>query len=289
MTPDEIVERLRPTFATLRQLFVHSGNQCAFPGCARVLVNARGQWVGEVCHIEAALAGGERFNAAMTNDQRRGGANLMLMCHEHHVETNDVQEFSVQRLREHKRDHEATFAAEPAPLTDEALEAAVKEIVESDIVDLTDRVGLRLPQTLASLNEVLAYGLSADELRENIAMLTPRLEALRKVPIDTRAVFAIALDRGADYGEDVGVPAHEVEHAAGLTAELVILHMNTLDRYGLAWLWEDEDYRTGASIMYICTKDIDGWPFWREFKTFCEAKQINIKDIVTQLRFDCLD
>src|SRR3712207_5089343 len=96
----EVVERLQPTPATLRILYVHSGKQCAFEGCDRLLVNAKGQWVGEVCHIEAAMPGGERFNPDMTNDERRRPENLLLMCHEHHVETNDVHEFPVERLRE---------------------------------------------------------------------------------------------------------------------------------------------------------------------------------------------
>jgi hypothetical protein len=52
-----------------------------------VLVNHKAQWVGEVCHIEAALPGGERFNKAMTNEERRHRSNLLLMCHDHHVET----------------------------------------------------------------------------------------------------------------------------------------------------------------------------------------------------------
>jgi hypothetical protein len=80
------VAKLAPTFTTLRDLFVHSGNQCAFPRCDRILVNAKGQWVGELCHIRAALPGGERYDDAMTNEERRGRANLLLMCHEHHVE-----------------------------------------------------------------------------------------------------------------------------------------------------------------------------------------------------------
>jgi hypothetical protein len=63
-----------------------------------VLVNHKRQWVGEVCHIQAALPGGERFNGDMTNEERRDRSNLMLLCHEHHVETNDVVEFTVERL-----------------------------------------------------------------------------------------------------------------------------------------------------------------------------------------------
>jgi hypothetical protein len=85
----------------------------------------RGQWVGEVCHIEAAMLGGERFNAAMFNEERRAKANLVLLCHDHHVETDDPDEFSVSVLRGMKADHEARFSA-PPPLSEEQLERSFK-------------------------------------------------------------------------------------------------------------------------------------------------------------------
>jgi hypothetical protein len=57
---DEVVKRV-PTFRTPRDLFVCSGNGCALPGYDRVRANHKGQWVSEVCPIEVALPGGERF------------------------------------------------------------------------------------------------------------------------------------------------------------------------------------------------------------------------------------
>ena len=63
----EVVKRLAPRGETLRELFLKSGNLCAFPGCASLMMNAEGVFVGQVCHIEAAEVGGERFNPSMTN------------------------------------------------------------------------------------------------------------------------------------------------------------------------------------------------------------------------------
>jgi hypothetical protein len=273
----------------MRTLLVHSGNECAFPKCRRVLVNSRGQWVGEVCHIEAAMPGGERFNSGMTNEARRAAQNLLLMCHEHHIETNDMDEFTVTRLREYKSSHESAFAVQAPTLSDDALEAAVKEIVESDIVDLTDRMVLRTPQTLVSYNRELGHGLSPGELRGSLEILTPALETLRRVPIDTRAVFAIAVDRSDDYSGGFGVPMHEIEHATGLDWEIVMLHARTLERYGLAGREDDYDGDSHTSLMYFVPMEIDGWPFWGEFKAFCAAKGIEPKPLINQLRFDVLD
>ena len=87
---DEEVKRLAPKQEILRELYIKSGNECAYPGCHNVLVDENGKFVGEVCHIEAAMPGGERFNPNMTNEDRRSFGNLMLMCHHHHVVTDDV-------------------------------------------------------------------------------------------------------------------------------------------------------------------------------------------------------
>jgi hypothetical protein len=92
--------RLAPKLETLRRLFALSGNLCAFPGCDQILVNRDGVFVTEVCHIEAAETGGPRFNPAQTNEGCRAFENLMLLCHRHHVETDDIEAYPVERLKE---------------------------------------------------------------------------------------------------------------------------------------------------------------------------------------------
>jgi hypothetical protein len=73
------------------------------------LVNEKHQFIAQVCHIEAAEPGGERFNAAQTDEQRREYANLLLLCYPHHVETSSVAEYSADALRRMKFTHEQTF------------------------------------------------------------------------------------------------------------------------------------------------------------------------------------
>jgi hypothetical protein len=67
-------------------------------------MDIEGDFIGQLCHIEAAEEGGERFNPSMTNDERRAVANLMLMCYPHHVKTNDVNTYTVDVLRKMKSD-----------------------------------------------------------------------------------------------------------------------------------------------------------------------------------------
>jgi hypothetical protein len=89
-------KRLKPKPETLRVLFLKSGNLCAFPNSKALMMNEKGVFIGQLCHIEAAEEGGERFNPHMTNEDRRAAANLMLMCYPHHKITNDEQEYPIR-------------------------------------------------------------------------------------------------------------------------------------------------------------------------------------------------
>ncbi len=106
---DTTVKRLAPTSDTVRRLFLLSGNQCAFQGCNHSIITEDGTYVGELCHICAAEEGGERFDHKQTNEDRRQFDNLLLLCRDHHVVTNDVVEYPVERMRKMKADHENRF------------------------------------------------------------------------------------------------------------------------------------------------------------------------------------
>lgn len=120
--------RLTPKLNTLRALFAKSGNQCAFPGCNHLIINEKNQLIGEVCHIEAAEIGGERYNPNQSDEDRRDYSNLILLCHEHHVETNNVNEFPVSKLKEMKRLHEEKFTNESFNINEETLKSIMLQI-----------------------------------------------------------------------------------------------------------------------------------------------------------------
>jgi len=106
---EEEVKRLTPTKETLVRLFAKSGNKCAFENCTHKLFAEDGTFIAEVCHIEAAMKGGERFREQMTNDERRNQENLILLCHAHHKISDNVIKYKVDKLQEIKRKHEAKF------------------------------------------------------------------------------------------------------------------------------------------------------------------------------------
>ena len=106
----ETPRRLAPKQDVVRRLYFLSGNQCAFPDCTHPIILGDGTYVGELCHIRAAEPGGERFDPSQTNEDRRSFENLMLLCHNHHVITNDVDKYSTEQMTQIKNNHESHFA-----------------------------------------------------------------------------------------------------------------------------------------------------------------------------------
>ena len=92
---------------TIKKLFGLSGNQCAFPGCTKTLVNDKNALDSCICHIEAAKIGGERYNPNMTDKERADYNNLIPLCPQHHAETNDTNHYTVAVLHKMKIDHES--------------------------------------------------------------------------------------------------------------------------------------------------------------------------------------
>ena len=64
-------KRLTPKPEVLRELFLKSGNMCAFPSCLHPIIDSNGVYIAQLCHIEAAEEGGQRFNPNQSNEQRR--------------------------------------------------------------------------------------------------------------------------------------------------------------------------------------------------------------------------
>jgi hypothetical protein len=120
-------KRLAPTQDTVRQIYLLSGNQCAFPECNHPIILQDGSYIGELCHICAAEPGGERFEVGQSNEDRRAVENLLLMCHDHHVVTNNVEFYPVSRMREIKAAHESRFKQGLAAM----MESASVQIIDS--------------------------------------------------------------------------------------------------------------------------------------------------------------
>lgn len=99
--------RKAPKTEVLKKLCILSKNQCAFPGCEHTILNEKGKYIAQLCHIEAAEKGGERYNEKQSDEDRRSESNLLFLCHAHHKETDNVSVYTVDAMKEMKRVHEA--------------------------------------------------------------------------------------------------------------------------------------------------------------------------------------
>jgi hypothetical protein len=147
------VPRLAITREALIPLFAKSGNVCAFPGCTHELVTARNLFVGQVCHIEAASPGGQRYNPNSTDEERRSAANLMLLCYRHHKETDDVLAFDANALRSMKHKHESMHGQKPFKVNEAFLHRLEAEMQTywSDLQNANERFHVA-PQFAVRLN-----------------------------------------------------------------------------------------------------------------------------------------
>jgi hypothetical protein len=143
---------------TIKRLYALSGNQCAFPDCNISLVSPENETnISNICHIEAAEEGGERYNPNSNDEERRSFENLILLCPNHHIVTNDVQTYTVEVLREMKRTHE-TRMLKPDKLHHSALNDIIK-LISNKLFDTQDSDVQTAPdpQEKIQYNNVIRY------------------------------------------------------------------------------------------------------------------------------------
>lgn len=266
---NESPKRLEPLKETARRLYLTSGNQCAFPGCNKMIINSDGELLGEICHIEAAMPGGERFNPNQTNEERRNFNNLIILCLDHHQITNNVNEYPVEKLKEMKRNHEKKFAD------------AVSKL-ESSIEDLTELQTINYCTSLETINKTLQWNNNKEELREIINLFNSEADRLKKLVPNTRNLFSIMINRSNNNVFSID----EVQQAAALSNNEFKKHYNILKRYYFIDEAEevDGDYVSALGIA-------DDWDLWTDIKNFCDSESnvYRVEAIINDLNFSLLD
>src|SRR5262249_23504431 len=104
--------RREPLGQIKRELWVLSGNECAWENCHRRLFDEDGAWVGKIAHIVGAEEGSARHNRSWTPEQLREVSNLVLLCSTHHDKIDHPgsrDKYPVEFLRKMKDKHEERF------------------------------------------------------------------------------------------------------------------------------------------------------------------------------------
>lgn len=154
--------------STVRRLDTLSGNECAHPECIKKLIAEDGiSIISKICHIAAASKDGPRYDSSMTDDERRGFDNLILLCDEHHVIIDNKQNegvYPTSLLRKWKIDHEKKvlellsnknlLSKHPLALN-KVINSIGKKIEE--VLDLPDATNAPNPDVKIAYNNVIRY------------------------------------------------------------------------------------------------------------------------------------
>jgi hypothetical protein len=277
-------KRLTPKPKTIRELFLKSGNLCAFPNCPSLMMDEKGVFIGQLCHIEAAEPGGERFRPDMTNEQRRSVGNLMLMCYPHHQVTNNVSEYPVPRMKKMKAEHEQRFSSPD------------RAILER----LTDWTTVEQPtgvSNLGRLNDVMDWNQGESELSVSVKELNRFIEKLHRVPIEVRRFvgkIAARMHRMRktsavlDESSGTNILISDVKDAFRISDSTIKSRLAQIDSYGLGGL-DQIDTDVGPQPA-ICIYTLEsGWPIWLEIVAFCEKTDAPIERFTDDLDFSDFD
>ena len=278
-------KRKTPSPQTLRNLYLLSGNQCANPKCATVLINANGTLVARVCHIKAAQPGGPRFDEKLTRDQRRAAENLILLCSTCHTLVDaEPANYSVRRLSNWKKKREDRFAA----VGDTLQQRYVEEV--TDEAELAD---LGAPRTLAGYIKFLDdlnYSHTIDEnSRSTVRAYAGRLRHLSSDNRElVRAIVEKAIALGGSREGQHGVCVHPDDLKTlsignqQLSNYRIMKLGDTLNRNDLGGF--DHDGKP-----QLCITIPEEYLTWSELKAYLEKKGNTLHDLICDLQFRLLD
>lgn len=277
--------RLAPSKKTLRGLYLLSGNLCANPTCATVLINANGTMVADVCHIKAESPGGPRFDKDLGVEDRRASANLILLCNTCHTLVDaEPTKYTVPVLTKWKSDREARF---------QAVGDTLRQRYVEDIVDEAEEIGVTRPKTLKSY---IAY-LENDKISHMIDDDVPKqvgefIERLRHLAFSDRELIRAVIEKAIALGgareTEFGISVHPDDLK---TIRVGIKPLSdyrigklgkTLDRNDLGTLDADEE-----PVLHIRAPHQDLG--WSSMKVFLADRGKTLKDLICDLKFGILD
>lgn len=170
--------RLKISDSTLKKLFALSGNCCAFPNCKEKCIDDSGNLIAQVCHIEAANPGGQRFNPNQNDEERRDFSNLMVMCPVHHIATDNVEKYPTALLQKMKADHEGKFKnkKDQFKVDDKTLKTVAEQVNNYNLQNNSGQQNLNQGGT-----QNIHNGLTVTETRQIVTdQLYPVVEELKK-------------------------------------------------------------------------------------------------------------
>lgn len=269
--------RLPPTSATTRELYLYSGNQCAFPGCVSSLLRDDGTWNCNVAHIYGVKPGAARGDHSLSDEDLRAPSNLLLLCLEHHevIDNEDLEDqYPVDVVERIKAEHEKGFR--------QAIAGLVR------IVDTSGGSRVEYPQNLGALE---GFGDDDDEVRQNIDAMKPWIESVAKQPPGIRDLISVILIHGSIKPSRIRgrvyVKITQVEGVVQIGDREVLRRARHLEDEGLLSIEEDEGIYF-FELIDPTSRDI-GWDLFAELKLFADGGRSIVRRAIDELDFTVFD
>lgn len=291
----EVVKRLKPTSETLRRLYAYSGNICAFPGCYHLMLDPNGKFIGQVCHIEAAMPEGERFNPNMTNESRRHFDNLMLLCYPHHIETNDINKYSVSTLKDMKSRHERMFSEDIVIKT--ILDELRDYTKDNSFVEVSN-----LNNLFTVINPNDKYGRTIEMVEDDVEAFNLSIKKYLTLTPFSRRIFALGIQRShhphsmyhldedslyVDFREVCRMLGrydndHEIWSSVSEIEAQELMHLTEVSV---------SEYREDMRHVYTKISPVDDYDvsIWLLIKKYCELSRLDLVNYLEILDFTDLD
>lgn len=181
------------TRSTIMALAHHSQGFCYCPGCPEPVlrtVDGKTHLIVQIAHIRGAYPGSCRYDASMTDDQRRDLPNLLLLCDPHHQQVDSEKKqktFTCEVLERWKAQREAGPSAALKRLR-EVTPAGLRDIVADGLREHDDKLlgAIERLETSDRDAAILMRGL-VDELAEAYSRIRQGL------PADVLEMFATAV------------------------------------------------------------------------------------------------
>jgi hypothetical protein len=192
---------------TIKKLYALSGNQCSFPECDVMFLNSDDDTnYSNICHIEDANQDShkaDRFNPSLSLKNRAEYENLILLCPNHHITTNDVNIFDVNSLKMMKRDHEIIIR---------------KRIAGKNLIS-------KYPSALNDIISLIGQNLVSDAKEDEIIM-APNPEL--KISFNNIVEYKPIIDTYKVYQGKLSKIYQEIEKQGSTRKEYILKNINTL-------------------------------------------------------------
>lgn len=211
---------------TIKRLYALSGNRCAFPGCTIEFFNGDKMNLSNICHIEDANPDSKkknRFNEKMTDEQRADFSNLILLCPNHHKETEDPIKYKVEDLKMMKKKHEKK----------------IQELTKNKIINSPSLLGKII--ILLNKNKELNDG--------NEEILNPP-KTNEKIKFNNLIENRPIIENYKVFQGKLNLVFKEIENDGSNKKEIILIDINTLYKKEILNYKNIEEIRNNADLIF---------------------------------------